>query len=394
MNSKQPLKRIGVLNYCDFPEGMAATTRIVSYSKGLIHNGIEVESVIFRPRLDTAVSPASGEVEGVRYHYCYTRPKNRFFITKILLDRPKALIKACRYVIARHFDWVLLSFDQLKYLLFFVPVLSAAGIKLVFIGDEFPHAIREKQRSRVPGWQLLLYKAVSAGIKARILINPALHAFYDEKVCPKPTHILSTIIDTDRFPLPVDKESEREPYFCYMGGMQLNNDNVDNIILAYALLKDCSIPLYLYGAPSSEDIGVIEALIRNKGLTDRVFFKGRASYAEVPAILSQATMLLTSQADSLRARGGLPTKLGEYMLSGTPFIATDVGDIACFVKDGETGYLVRPCDPASYAEKIEYVLSHDEEAQTVALNGREYVIRNYSADKQAKGMIVFLQNLK
>lgn len=388
----KPLKKIGVLNYCPFPEGMAATTRIITYAKGLVQNGVDVESVIFRPRLATDSAPVSGTVEGVRYHYCYTRPPKRSLLAKVLYDRPQALWKAWHYVVSRQFDIVLLSFDQLKYLLFFVPALCLSKMRLVFIGDEFPYAIREKQRSRVPFWQLLLYKAVSQGIKARILINHTLETFYNEKVSPKPTFILPTIIDTDRFLQPFGNPSP-EPYFCYMGGMQLNNDNVDNIVLAYARLRDCRIPLYLYGAPSPEDLETLKRLISTNGLQDSVVFKGRASFAEVPAILSRAKILLTSQADTLRARGGFPTKMGEYMLSGTPFIATDVGDISDFVKEGETGYLVAPCDPEQYAEKIAYILAHYPEAKSVALQGRAYVCQHFSAASQAKGMLSFLQKL-
>ena len=387
------LKRIAILNYCHFPEGMAATTRIISYAKGLVQNGVAVESVIFRPKLASDPTPMDGEVEGMRFHYCYTRPDKRPSVSKILLDRPAAMIRTCRYIIAGHFDFVLLSFDQLKYLLFFVPVLTLAGVRLAFIGDEYPFAIREKQQARVPVWQLLLYKVVSAGLKARILINQTLQAFYDEQISKKPTYILSTVIDTDRFPTSLVEHTQPRNYFCYMGGMQLNNDNVDNIVRAVSFLKDYTMPLYLFGAPSPEDLKVIEDLIRECGLQDKVFFKGRASYAEVPALLAHASVLLTSQADTLRARGGFPTKIGEYMLSGTPFLATDVGDIPCFVKDGETGFLVEPCNPQRYAERISFILSHYEEAMQVARNGREYVFQHYSAVKQAKGMIDFLQNL-
>ncbi len=387
------LQDIAILNYYHFPEGMSATTRIISYAKGLVQNGVVVESVIFRPKLDSDPTPMDGEVEGMRFHYCSTRPEKRSQIAKILLDRPAAMIRACRYIISSHFDFVLLSFDQLKYLLFFVPILTLAGVRLAFIGDEYPYAIREKQKSRVPAWQLFLYKVVSVGLKARILINQTLQAFYDEKITRKPTYILSTVIDTDRFPSSLVYHAQPRNYFCYMGGMQLNNDNVDNIIRAISFLEDCTMPLYLFGTPSPEDLKVIEGLILEYGLQDKVFFKGRASYAEVPAVLTHASVLLTSQADTMRARGGVPTKIGEYMLSGTPFLTTDVGDVSSFLKDGETGFLVEPCNPQRYAEKISFILSHYEEALQVARNGREYVFQHYSAVKQAKGMIDFLQNL-
>lgn len=62
--------------------------------------------------------------------------------------------------------------------------------------------------------------------------------------------------------------------------------------------------------------------------------------------------MLTSQPVTKRAAGGFPTKLAEYMLSHTPAIVTNVGEIHNYVKDGEHVYMVPPCNPIKYAEKL------------------------------------------
>ena len=51
---------------------------------------------------------------------------------------------------------------------------------------------------------------------------------------------------------------------------------------------------------------------------------GRVNFGDVPQILCDATILLTSQPITKRAAGGFPAKLAEYMRSHTPSIVTNV----------------------------------------------------------------------
>ena len=93
-----------------------------------------------------------------------------------------------------------------------------------------------------------------------------------------------------------------------------------------------------------------------------------------------------------RAEGGFPTKLGEYLLSGVPTIATAVGEIAQFVSDGKHVYLVSPCDPRAYADKIIYIMEHYDDALSVACEGRTFVRENFSSKKIACNLKNFLVN--
>lgn len=99
---------------------------------------------------------------------------------------------------------------------------------------------------------------------------------------------------------------------------------------------------------------------------------------------------MTSQPVTKRAAGGFPTKLAEYMMSHTPAIVTNVGEIHCYVQDNNTVYLVDPCDDVAYAEKMRYILSHPQEAKEVAGRAYDYAIANFGSKEVTKNLLIFL----
>lgn len=179
-----------------------------------------------------------------------------------------------------------------------------------------------------------------------------------------------------------------------MGNMMLAKDNVDNIIRAFKRVCDdfSDVDLYLYGTPNDKDKSVVEGVIAELGLGNRVFIKGRIDYNLVPQTLANAEILVTSQPVTKRAAGGFPTKLAEYMMSHTPAIVTNVGEIHCYVQDNNTVYLVDPCDDVAYAEKMRYILSHPQEAKEVAGRAYDYAIANFGSKEVTKKLIDFLNN--
>lgn len=390
--------KILVLCGYQFPEGMAPSIRILSYCKGLQENGVETEIVSFGGRYDNDGFPQSGYVSGIPYtishHWCVGKSR----LHRCLIDRLLFRLKAIYYIIksnkAQKIDYVFLSFDAIQSYKTFVPVLHFLGFKTIFIGDEYPEPIRQL-KSEVPEKMLHQYKHYYKKICARILMTKALQIFYDEKVSPKPTHILCSILDKSRFDN-LSRQPQERPYLCYMGNMMLAKDNVDNIIEAFSLIAD-EFPDYdlrLYGTPSDTDKKIVNDKILSTGMSYRVFIMGRVDFSEVPQILANASILVTSQPITKRAEGGFPTKLGEYMMSHTPAIVTDVGEIKNYVQDGENVYMVPPCNPQAYSDKIRYILSHPEESVTVARRAYTYACDNFGAKEVTVKLVDFLNNLK
>jgi glycosyltransferase involved in cell wall biosynthesis len=77
---------------------------------------------------------------------------------------------------------------------------------------------------------------------------------------------------------------------------------------------------------------------------------------------------------------GLPISLLEAMASAKPVIATRIGGTDEAVKDGVTGLLVPPADPAALARAIRRLLADTSLAQRLGAEARNSVRCEFSAE--------------
>lgn len=392
--------KIAVINIYNFPTGMAPTTRILSYCKGLLLNGAKVDIVSLTPKNEFDKTSLCGTCAGGNYYHFAYAPKCKMPIIRSVLWRIKDFIclkRALRFIAISDrmdpYDAIVLSFDEPSRFELTVPsLMRLTRAKLIAIADEYPIPIRHYLKATVPESKLRRYRKVYSNIDARILMTTKLQEFYDKNVCEKTTLILSTVVDTDRF-LYLQAQEQIRDYLCYMGNMELSKDNVDNIIKAFSLIASDypDLDLYLYGKPSEKALSYLTDIVNTCKLSERVFFKGRVDYGKVPQIIKNAKVLVSSQPDTKRAEGGFPTKLGEYMMTGVPTLLTNVGEISEYVKDGINAYLVPPDQPELYADKLSFILSHYEEALLVASHAKQYIEDNFSMSSAGKRINDFIK---
>ena len=385
---------IAIVHMYPFPVGMAATARIMAYSKGLVANGANVTSYCLNPYYKKGGKvqlKKNGTYEGV--NYCFTG--SVYKANNPLVHKIQVLISILKSLFIffkrrKNIDFLIISSDSPLYLPLYTLWAKLIGIRPVFITDEFPIPIRVHLHNDIPKWKKVLYKHILKREDSLIFMTDKLNNFFNSEL-KKPYHILPTITDTSRFDIevtPCDKK-----YMCYMGNMELSKDNVDNIIRAFALISDKhkDLDFYLYGAPSPKDKAIIEGVIKECKMENRVFIKGRVPATEVPKILLGAYVLVSSQPDTKRAEGGFPTKLGEYMATGVPTILTDVGEISQYVKDGVHVHIVPPENPELYAKKLDWMLNNYDKSLEIAKNAKEYLYNTFDYRKVTKDIYVFFE---
>jgi glycosyltransferase involved in cell wall biosynthesis len=96
------------------------------------------------------------------------------------------------------------------------------------------------------------------------------------------------------------------------------------------------------------DRAAAEALVRRRGLTERVAFLGRRPHAEALGIIAAAHVLvLPSRWDE-----NYPLSLIEALAAGTNLLVTDRGGMREIVQDAGVGYRFVPDDAASLADRL------------------------------------------
>jgi glycosyltransferase involved in cell wall biosynthesis len=103
----------------------------------------------------------------------------------------------------------------------------------------------------------------------------------------------------------------------------------------------------------------LEQLCRELGTTDRVHFLGERQ--DVDAILRSVDVAAISSDFE-----GTPLVAFECMANRTPLVATAVGGLPDIVRDGETGILVPPRDPAALADALTSVLRDPDRGRRLA----------------------------
>ena len=119
-------------------------------------------------------------------------------------------------------------------------------------------------------------------------------------------------------------------------------------------------------------------LVRSKGLQDDVIFTGHRT--DVNEILLDSDIAI--QCPVVENLGGTV----EALLMQRPLIGTRVGGIPDAVRDGETGILVEPDDPAALANAILRLLHDPADAARMAANGRALMLENFTLTRAVEKM--------
>jgi D-inositol-3-phosphate glycosyltransferase len=158
-----------------------------------------------------------------------------------------------------------------------------------------------------------------------------------------------------RLELGLDPASE-EPVILQLGRI-VPRKGVDTVIRAVGHLRRdhrLAVRLLVVGGSDRDpdltgdpELSRLVGIAREAGIADRVTFVGRRDRSELATYYAAADAFVSTP--WYEPFGITPL---EAMACGTPVIGSNVGGIKFSVRDGETGYLVPPNDPAALAGRI------------------------------------------
>jgi glycosyltransferase involved in cell wall biosynthesis len=118
----------------------------------------------------------------------------------------------------------------------------------------------------------------------------------------------------------------------------------------------------------------LEGQTQALGLAGKVKFIGQVE--DIPALLANSTFLAhTSDVE------GCPNAVMEAMACSRAVVATDAGDVACLIDDGDTGFVVRRGDDEALVDRILRLITDRDLCRRMGEAGRSKAEREFGLDR-------------
>lgn len=181
---------------------------------------------------------------------------------------------------------------------------------------------------------------------------------------------------------------DKEELICIYSGVLVEYNGLKNLIEASKLVSNKNFRLHIYGK------GYLENYIKDEAKNDnRIEYKGLVSGEEILNLQKNAYLLISPLLpEHPVARVAFPSKIVEYMASGTPVISTRVNGLS---KDYlEHVYLFDDITPESMSKTIDTILNYDvNELEKKGINAKDFILKHKNWDKQCKKIQKFISEI-
>jgi len=376
-----------------YPYGTAATIRNITFLKGLKELNYNISLFVLYPdkNQDPNSNKLNGEYNQIPFYYTtnnlkYQKNKIKQYLTLLLS------VLHCNKMIRKRYNkrnTIILNQISNPFISFILTILLKKKCKL------YLHEVTEFPFVRKHGGSLAKYiynKLIVPKFDKVFVISSALKTYFNKIITPQKVEILNMFVDLNRFRISHDPVYQFD-YIAYCGTMNTDKDGVPILIEAFHFVKRHypNLKLVLIGDNKSRPVHKdILRKIEKYQLQDSIIFSGHINAKHIPRYLIGAKILALARPDNIQAKGGFPTKLGEYLATGKPVVVTKVGDIPNFIQDGINGYLSEP-NSKEFANKIIDVLRNYNMAVKIGEAGKKLAEKEFNYQIEAAKVANYIE---
>lgn len=302
-----------------------------------------------------------------------------------------AFVKALKLSLKRTYNasWAIMSYAGFPAL--FLRILRRVPFILTLQeGDSLSH-ITKRWRIRIisPLYALVFKKADAVQAISRFLASFAREMGATGSIVVIPNGVTlkeftRTFGDDELLALGTSLQAKHKTRYVVTTSRLVPKNAVDILIMSLKYVPE-HIELIVVG--DGPDRAMLEGLAASETVLERVHFVGHKDISEIPRYLAVSDIFVRASRSE-----GLGSSFIEAMAAGLPIIATGVGGITDFLKDGETGLLCKVNDPKDLAEKITLLLSDTELREKIASAGRAHVLARYDWSLISRQMVTHVFN--
>jgi glycosyltransferase involved in cell wall biosynthesis len=375
-----------------FPVGIAATNRIISYLKLMVSNGLICKVLITKAteKKGQVVNQSTyGTVEGINYRYLSR--------STVLPGKGKRIVKIKNFIysqllliseLIQHRPTVVITYSysfSVKLLLIFAARIFK--FRLFFEETEYPKILKRKRTN----WMKKIYLKQYKYADGMIVMTKTLHDYYSSLGVKQIFHLPMTV-DSSRFSGYAEPRAKKKE-FVYAGGSGgFKRDGVLNIVQAFLMFQRAyrDYRLVIAGPIDRNDsvFKSIQGCIIKNEVEESVVFTGNLKSDEIPGLLMHATGIIMAPPKDFES-GGFPTKLGEFLASGTPTICTRVSDIEFYIAENEA-FLAKPDNIGELVEHMTFIAGNPSESMVTGFSGAQKARKIFNAETYISKMIGFV----
>lgn len=205
-----------------------------------------------------------------------------------------------------------------------------------------------------------------------------------------PTFFLPVTINKELFTASGIKKENSNTKIFYSGSFN-EKDGLPLLIEALAAIKKegKEFTFVLSGRGNPNEMQLFGDMISQYDLKNEVDYKGFLSRDEYVRILAEeADILCMTRINSSFANAGFPFKLGEFLATGKPVIASKVGDVEKYLSE-EEAYLTESGNAASIAQALQKIFNDKQAAIDKGIKGKIAAMRYFDHEKYAIPLVNF-----
>lgn len=393
--------KVNIILNQPYPQGMASTHRVHLYSKGILNQGHQVKIYLpvphsYNKKLGNLNT--KGTAEGVDYEYTsLTSVRSNHFLFRRIHDL-LGLFNAGRKILERRneSDAIILVSTVTFHILFFKVIALLSGNVFLTECNEHPFAFARKGSLRSKKWfQKFYVEKIITLYDGLLVISNNLLDYYKNKIGNKVKYqLIPVLVDIEEFSsLP----SEKENYVAYAGNLSEDKDGLYTQIQSFA--KACKVfpdlKFYVIGnsqRPSTKEKA--QEIVEKLGIENNVFFTGFVSRQELVKYFKNASALMLFKPKGIQADYCFPSKIAEYLASGTPVITTKTGELINLLRHRESALLSSPDEMDQFANNLIEVLSDIKLSNYISKNGFEIARANFDYQNQSLEILKFIKELR
>lgn len=205
-----------------------------------------------------------------------------------------------------------------------------------------------------------------------VLSESSARILYRYGISKKKVYLIRQVLPFEKVDISGVSELEKRS-ILYVGWLEPRKGlHIIIEAMSYIIRGFSDVKLYAIGELYDEEYkNRIVDLIKRFNLDKNIFILGKKDYHEVKEFIWKAHIVVVPE----QWENMSPVVLVEAMAQAKPIVASQIGGIPEFIKDGRNGLLADPKDSIRFAEKIIYMLKNEEEAKTMATKAREDITR-------------------